>query len=172
MKFLILAAQILTLGASNTSAQGILIRYDSGQIVFNMTDGDTLAAVNSFTYKYYLNDSILVIPTVCTGTSKPWTCAAPAPQWRIGNNILYVSWTPALINGVINGVESPKAGPLILFFAAVQLTNQCKPGTYKVDRITDATKLAGILNSISTFVSNIMATSNAIYVFSCSPLGG
>lgn len=102
----------------------------------------------------------------CTGQQRPWLCKVALPQLRLGNNIIELS----LQNTT---GESARSNPMLVFYAFqgidvsdIPKSPTCKPGSYIVDRITDASKLAGIVNS-RNFVSNILATTNAIYVFSC-----
>lgn len=163
-------------------------RYDSPNVAFDGTqDNSAQEQQNNYTTRVILNGQAPVeVIATCTGAVKPWRCDIANVPFQIGHNVLYVTIqrktpctpptgaTPDYCN------ESGFSNPLTVFHAVSQSTvitntqNQttvkCQPGSYGVQRITDATKLLAAVNSVTNTVSNILATANAIYIFSCTPI--
>lgn len=183
MKYILLIILISLLGLpelvySQSTSIISSISYQENKIVFNTNLGATLADANTNIYKYYINDSPpILIPTTCISNPNPsnptfnpfpYTCSALAPVFKVGLNTIQVTQT----TNVGGALESVKSSPLLVYFAINQITKEsvirCTPNTYTVVRVTDATKLASVLNAITNHVSSIVATSNAIYVFSCT----
>jgi hypothetical protein len=163
-------------------------RFDSPNVAFDGTEGNTAAEQqNGYITRIRINKGApLQVIATCTGAAKPWVCEIANVPFEIGYNVLYVTIqrntpctppegaTPDYCN------ESGFSNPLTVFHAVHQteiITNtqstsviRCAPGSYGVQRITDATKLLAAVNSVTNTVSNILATSNAIYIFSCTPV--
>jgi hypothetical protein len=164
-------------------------RYDSPNVAFDGTEGNSAQEQqNGYITRINLNGVRTQVIATCTGATKPWVCEIGNVPFLIGHNVLYVTIqrntpctppegaTPDYCN------ESGPSNPLTVFHAVnqrevitntqTQLTLQCQEGSYAVTRITDATKLASIINAIKrpAVVSNILATQNAIYFFTCIPV--
>lgn len=82
------------------------ILFDQGAI--------DLATANSYTYKYYPDNAAVGVnlPTVCTGTSSPFTCSAAFPAFTPGSHTLTI--TASNIAG-----ESPKSSVLSFTFVII-----------------------------------------------------
>jgi hypothetical protein len=155
--------------ASAQTAPGI-IRYNLGYIEIDNPNG-TLEQANAMTYKVYIDTRVFTIPAICqskTEESPTRICTMALPELNIGMNILQVTITDS------TGIESARSNPLLVYNTIItkevmqSTVVKCVPSTYEVARITDATKLLGIINSIAKTVTNILGTSNAIYIFSCT----
>lgn len=171
---------LVVLTANSMSGQielkSVTLKYNDNKLMFETYEGDSITHINQFRFRYTINDTVYNLQTTCGVTDvtvnngKPYICSAVITNLQPGNNIIYVTQQAPPIENV-EQPESPRSTPLVLFYGAVgtQSEPKCKAGSYSVQRITDATKLQGAVNSVQdpAFVSNILATSNAIYVFSC-----
>jgi hypothetical protein len=157
------------------------LRYESNRFAFDGEHGASPEIQSAYRTRYYINGKVLILPTTCAGSVKPWLCTTPIPveELQIGNNIVEVT-----IQEGPDTPESVKSNTLIFFYAVNQVNKEiitnteirrqsvirCQPGSYQVARVVDATKLLAVVNGITNYVSNIVATDNAIYVFSCAIL--
>ena len=178
MKKILLALFILTIPIP-VVAQSLApkaLTYTVDKVSFQNDNGVTADIASLMLYKLYMNGSVSTLSNViCTGTVKPWTCEAPAPTFFVGNNLLEITVTPNTTDG-----ESPKSTQLIVFYGVSQkeiITNtekqsvlRCQPGTYEIQRITDATKLLGAFNTTTKHIAYSYATANAIYIIACTLL--
>lgn len=171
------SAQTPQLPIMETAAR--FIRVNTGTVEYEMNWGVNVAEVNSLTWYMYVNASPRVEVSVkCSGSVAPFSCIVVLPELRFGNNIIQVT-------AARSGVESDKSLPLVIYYAwseppppvpdpPIQLdikTMLCIPGTFRVQRITDATKLLAAYNSAIGRVAFSYATSNAVYVVSCDMEG-
>lgn len=151
-------------------AQVNVLWWTPAGIAFDQDNGVTAAEASTYRVRLYVNNqSPVSVAATCMGNKAPWTCTAPTPALQLGNNVLTVTVQAPPVGGV-EQPESPKSAPLLLFYAVNQVSKEsvvmCTPGSYAVQRITDANKLAAAVNSVP-FVKDIVSTANAIYVFSC-----
>jgi len=162
-------------------------RFSSPNVAFDGTEGTTAAEQqNGYITKIHLNGGApRIVSVTCTGSFKPWVCQIADVTFEIGSNILYVTiqrntpCTPPAGATPDYCSESGFSNPLVVFHAVSQreiITNtnnqtittiKCVPGSYLVTRITNAAVLQATANSQTKTISNILATSNAIYIFAC-----
>lgn len=175
---LILTILFLLISCTANAQQAPVLKIIEGRLAFDVQEGNNASeAGNDYIYYVWINDRPKIEVTAgCTGTVKPFECSSTLPELGVGTNIIYISFRHKPI-GTAEQPESPRSNPLLIFHGVnykevikettSQLTVKCIPGTYLVSRITDAAKLQAITNAITKRISNILATANAIYIFSC-----
>lgn len=192
MKSLLTVAFLLFVAATANAqipATIVNFRYDSPNLAFDgVQESSAQAQQNGYITRVIINGQApqQVIAT-CTGSVKPWRCEIANVPFQIGHNVLYVTiqrnqpCTPPEGATPDYCSESGFSNPLTVFHAVsqrevitntqIQTTIRCMPGTYQVKRITNAAVLQTEANAITgnNVISNILATSNAIYIFSCTP---
>lgn len=178
---------LVTEACAQVAPQVTNLRFNSPNIAFDGTEGNTADEQNTnYVTKIHQNGMApRVVTATCTGTAKPWVCQITETNLEVGYNIYYVTIQKsdtvcaALPPGDPSCVSSGFSNPLIVWHGVSQkeiITNtqvqtviKCVPGSYLVKRITNANILQAEANSVTGVISNILATSNAIYIFSCTP---
>jgi len=151
---LLLALQLIIPSSSPT-----LLVYDRHSLLFQINTVSTVEEASKLTYNLYINKvKSPVSGAICVGTTiPPWNCTLVMPDLPDGLSTIHLSYN-------LNTQESELSTPVYvvnMITKEIQFSEpKCKTG------ITDATKLAAVVNS-RAYVSNILATANAIYVFSC-----
>ena len=174
--FALLLLSVSVCGAQTPPTSIVKLQYAVDKVSFQHENGINADLATLMLYKLYMNGSVTTLNGVtCTGTVKPWTCEAPAPNFVVGNNLLEVTVTPNTTDG-----ESPKSTQLVVFYGVSQkeiITNtesqsviKCQPGSYEMLRFTDATKIMPAVNAATKHVASMFATSNAVYAILCTLL--
>lgn len=167
-----------TIVLGQTVPAPVALKYEGDKLQWNI-EATSLAMAQGFIYKQYdginnVTPGVVIQNVTCEGTTSPFTCKSPSPNFAVGHNILQITAT----NGV--NTEGPKSEGLALFYATAvketiinteqQSVIKCQPGTFEMQRITLAADVLPKLNATTKHVAYMFATATAVYIISCTLL--